>query len=240
VDNRWDLDDVQLDIPIPMPNKVICLAVNYAEHAAETGGKTLAKSETFPFFFMKPPSTTVRASRSGVALPDNSPDSIDWEVELTAVIGTYAKNVSPEEAKTVIGAYTVGLDMSNRKLRLNPKRAQQDRTAFHEWLCGKWHDGFAPIGPCIVAADGDFDPTSRGISLSVNDEMMQDSNTRNMNFDVYELVSYASQIMTLEPGDIVMTGTPSGVGVSSNRFLKRGDKIAASVEGIGVLEATIV
>jgi 2-keto-4-pentenoate hydratase/2-oxohepta-3-ene-1,7-dioic acid hydratase in catechol pathway len=91
-----------------------------------------------------------------------------------------------------------------------------------------------------VAADEEFDPTNRAISLTVNDETMQDSNTRHMNFDVYELVSYASQIMTLEPGDIIMTGTPSGVGVSRNRFLKCGDEIAATVEGIGTLEATIV
>jgi 2,4-diketo-3-deoxy-L-fuconate hydrolase len=237
---RCRLDRVKLDTPIPMPHKVICLAVNYAEHATETGGSTAAKAESFPFFFMKPPSTTVRPSHSCVALPSNSPDAIDWEVELTAVIGTYAKDVTVEEARAVVGAYTVGLDMSNRRLRLNPGRVEQERTAFHEWLCGKWHDGFAPIGPCIVPADNAFDPGNRAISLSVNGRTMQDSNTSHMIFDVYELVSYASRIMTLEPGDIIMTGTPSGVGMARNCFLKRGDEITASVEGIGTLRATIV
>ncbi|MHB0878133.1 MAG: fumarylacetoacetate hydrolase family protein [Anaerolineae bacterium] len=234
------MDEVIFDTPVPMPNKVICLAGNYAEHIAEGGGKVTPKEKTFPFFFMKPPTTTIRASGTGVALPQQSAEYIDWEIELTVVIGDYLKYVSPEEAREGIAGYTVGLDMSNRRLRLNPDRLQQDRTAFHEWLCGKWHDGFAPIGPCVVAADEGFDPTNADLELTVNGDVMQKSNTSKMVFDVYELVSYASSVMTLEPGDLIMTGTPSGVGDSRNRYLRSGDVIEATIEGIGTLVAHIV
>jgi len=239
-DLQWPLEDVYLDLPLPMPRKVLCLAGNYAEHIEESGWKAPKKEETFPFFFMKPPTTTVRPCGSCIALPHTSPDHIDWEVELVAVIGAYVKDVTPEEARDAIAGYTVGLDMSNRKLRLNPNRIVQDRTAFQEWLCGKWHDGFAPIGPCIVPADDDFDPMACAISLSVNGEIMQDSNTGNMVFDVHELVSYASKIMTLEPGDLIMTGTPSGVGDARGRYLKSEDYIEATIEGIGTLTVSVV
>jgi 2,4-didehydro-3-deoxy-L-rhamnonate hydrolase len=234
------IDDVSLDIPVPMPNKVLCLAGNYADHIAEGGGKALAKEKTFPFFFMKPPTTTIRPSGTAVALPQGSPEHIDWEIELTVVIGDYLKYADPDEARQAIAGYTVGLDMSNRRLRLNPDREQQDRTAFHEWLCGKWHDGFAPIGPCVVAADDDFDPTNVDVELTVNGDTMQKSNTSKMVFNVYELVSYASSIMTLEPGDLIMTGTPSGVGDSRNLYLKTGDFIEATIQGIGTLEAHVI
>jgi 2-keto-4-pentenoate hydratase/2-oxohepta-3-ene-1,7-dioic acid hydratase in catechol pathway len=155
------------------------------------------------------------------------------------VIGTYAKDISPDDADEVIAGYTIGLDMSNRQLRLNPNRIEQSRTAFHEWLCGKWHDGFAPIGPCIVPNDETFDPTEVDISLAVNGQVMQQSNTSNMVFDVYEIVSYASKIMTLEPGDMIMTGTPSGVGAARGIYLRSGDHISATIEGIGTLEVEI-
>lgn len=234
------IDEVYFDIPTPMPNKVICLAGNYSEHIREGGGQVAEKARTFPFFFMKPPTTTIRASGSGVATPATSPDFIDWEVELVVVMGAYTKDVTPEEARKMIAGYTVGLDMSNRRLRLNPDRAEQERTAFHEWLCGKWHDGFAPVGPCIVPADDDFDPMDCRISLSVNGELMQDSNTGAMVFDVYELVSHASRIMTLEPGDMIMTGTPSGVGAARDRYLRPNDLLEATIEGIGTLEVSIV
>lgn len=235
-----DMDDVFFDIPVPMPRKVLCLAGNYAEHIAEGGGKALAKEKTFPFFFMKPPTTTVRPTGTGVALPQGSPEYIDWEIELTVVIGDYLKYADADEAREGIAGYTVGLDMSNRRLRLNPDRAEQDRTAFHEWLCGKWHDGFAPIGPCVVAADDDFDPTNVDLELKVNGETMQKSNTSKMVFNVYEIVAYASSVMTLEPGDLIMTGTPSGVGDGRGRYLKSGDLIEATIEGIGTLEANVI
>jgi len=234
------IEEALIDIPVPMPNKLLCLAGNYAEHVAESGGKPLGKTDTFPFFFMKPPTTTVRPSGSVVALPETSPDNIDWEVELTVVIGAHAKNIEPEDARHVIAGYTIGLDISNRRLRLNPNRVEQPNTGFFEWLNGKWHDGFAPIGPCIRVADDAFDPTSADISLSVNGQKMQDSNTSNMVFNVYELVSYASKIMTLEPGDLMMTGTPSGVGASREIYLRSGDHLEATIQGIGTLEAFIL
>ena len=229
------LEDLWLDAPFPMPNKVLCLAGNYAEHVREGGGKPVDKEKTFPFFFMKPPTTTIRGPHAPIALPDFSPEYIDWEVELTVIIGAHVKDIEVEDANDAIAGYTIGLDMSNRKLKLNPDREQQERTAFHEWLCGKWHDGFAPVGPCLVANDGEFDPTNADISLSVNGEVMQSSNTANMVFNVYEIVSYASKIMTLEPGDIIMTGTPSGVGAAKNIYLKSGDEISATIDGIGTL-----
>ncbi|MGI6209835.1 MAG: fumarylacetoacetate hydrolase family protein [Anaerolineae bacterium] len=238
-DLRISVDEVWMDIPVPMPRKLLCLAGNYEEHVREGGGKPADKESTFPFFFMKPPTTTVRPTGSAVALPAFSPEHIDWEVELTVVIGTYAKDISPDDADEVIAGYTIGLDMSNRQLRLNPNRIEQSRTAFHEWLCGKWHDGFAPIGPCIVPNDETFDPTEVDISLAVNGQVMQQSNTSNMVFDVYEIVSYASKIMTLEPGDMIMTGTPSGVGAARGIYLRSGDHISATIEGIGTLEVEI-
>ena len=234
-----EADEVWFDLPFAMPNKVLCLAGNYAEHVREGGGKPADKEKTFPFFFMKPPTTTVRGPHAPVALPAFSPEHIDWEAELTIIIGAHVKDIEPDEANDVIAGYTVGLDMSNRRLKLNPERDQLERTAFHEWLCGKWHDGFAPVGPCIVVNDGDFDPTKADISLTVNGETMQSSNTGNMVFDVYEIVSYAPRIMTLEPGDLIMTGTPSGVGAAHDVYLRSGDEIRATIAGIGALVTAI-
>jgi 2,4-diketo-3-deoxy-L-fuconate hydrolase len=225
--------------PVRHVPKLICLAGNYAEHIRESGAVAVEKARTFPFFFLKPPSTTLRPSGSTIPLPANSPSHIDWEVELVVVVGTYAKCVSVAEARNVIAGYTVGLDLSNRRLRLNPQRAEQPRTAFHEWLCGKWHDGFAPVGPCIVPADGSIDPTNLRIRLTVNGLTMQDATTAQMIFDPYEIVSFASQIMTLEPGDLIMTGTPAGVGDARGVYLRPGDVVEGTIESIGTLRIVI-
>lgn len=229
-----------LELPVPMPKKVLCIAGNYAEHVREGGGKPVDKSKTFPFFFMKPPTTTLRPAQRPVVLPEFSPDHIDWELELTIIVGDYMKNVTPEQARAGIAGYTIGLDMSNRSLRLNPDREQQERTWFFEWLAGKWHDGFAPIGPCLVPNDGVFDPTKQNLKLEVSGKIMQKGSTADMVFDVYEVVSFASKVLTLEPGDLIMTGTPAGVGAAKGRFLESGDTISGTISGIGTLDTFVV
>ncbi len=229
-------EEVKLLVPIGAPRKLLLLAGNYAAHVAERGGTTAERAETFPYVFMKPPTTTLTHPGDPVVIPRISPDHVDWECELGVVIGRRCRAVPESDALDHVAGYTVVNDISDRKFTPNPRRKTRERDRFFDWQHGKWHDTFCPIGPCILSADAVDDPQSLSIRLSVNDEIKQEATTAQMVFPVAAVVSFLSQFVTLEPGDIISTGTPAGVGSATGTYLKPGDVIRATIEEIGTLE----
>ncbi|MCW3836181.1 fumarylacetoacetate hydrolase family protein [Sphingomonas canadensis] len=225
--------NVRLLAPIPRPRKnLFGIGLNYTEHVAESA-KSLDTSPDLPrqpVIFSKPP-TTVIGPGDAIPLDETITRQLDWEVELGAVIGSTAKRVSRAEALSHVFGYTVIVDISARDCR----RAGQ-------WIYSKGQDGFAPMGPCIVTADEIPDPQTLDLSLTVNGVEKQRSNTAYMLFKVDELIADISRGITLEPGDIIATGTPAGVGAGMDppEWLRPGDVIAASVERIGTLRHPVV
>lgn len=235
-----DSSEVELLVPIPRPNKLLLLAGNYSEHIKERGGTAVERQETYPYVFMKPPSTTFTDPGKPLILPAISPDAIDWECELAVVIGKRCKKVREADALNVVAGYTVLNDISNRKFRPNPNRKKRERDTFFDWLHGKWHDSFCPCGPCVTIAGAIPDPQTLGVKLLLNGETRQDGNTSQMIFSVAAIIEFISSFVTLEPGDIISTGTPSGVGSATGTFLKPGDVMHARIDGIGVLTTPVV
>ncbi|MCH9655811.1 MAG: fumarylacetoacetate hydrolase family protein [Planctomycetes bacterium] len=229
-------DEVQLLVPIPAPSKLMLLAGNYSKHIEEGGGKAEERQKTFPYVFMKPPLTTLTHPGHPVVIPEVSPDHIDWELELGIVIGKTCKGVSEAEALNYVAGYTVINDISDRKFRPNPGRTEREKDGFFDWLHGKWHDTFCPMGPCITSSDEIQDPQTLKMKLSVNGNVEQDASTAEMIFPVAAIIEFISSYVRLEPGDVIATGTPSGVGASKNKFLKHGDELKAEIENIGVLQ----
>jgi 2-keto-4-pentenoate hydratase/2-oxohepta-3-ene-1,7-dioic acid hydratase in catechol pathway len=232
-------DHVQLLVPIARPSKILLLAGNYAAHIEEGGRRAAARQETFPYVFMKPP-TTLTHPGNPVRIPQISPHSIDWECELGVIIGRRARAVSEEEALQHVAGYTVVNDISDRKFRPNPGRVKREQDQFFDWLHGKWHDTFCPMGPCVLSARATADPQDLTLELRVNGEVKQHASTAQMIFSVAGLIAFISSIVTLEPGDVISTGTPSGVGAASGTFLKSGDLVEAQISGIGTLRNPIV
>jgi 2-keto-4-pentenoate hydratase/2-oxohepta-3-ene-1,7-dioic acid hydratase in catechol pathway len=233
------VEDVHLLPPIDRPGKILMLARNYPEHSVEVGDIAAERAETFPYVFMKPP-TTVIGAQDEIVIPGISPDGIDWEVELGVVIGEVCRGVPERDALKYVAGYTVMNDVSDRGFRPNPGRKKRERDAFFDWLHGKWHDTFCPIGPCIRSSDSLPNPQSLKLKLSVDDQPMQDSSTAQMIFPVAAIVSFISSFVTLEPGDIIGTGTPGGTGRGRGRFLKPGEVVTAEIEGIGRLVNPVV
>ena len=234
------VEEVQLLTPIARPPKLLLLAGNYAEHVAERGGTAAERGETFPYVFMKPPSTTLTHPGDPVVIPNASPDHVDWECELGVVIGRPARDVDEADALAYVAGYTVVNDVTDRKFTPNPGRKARERDKFFDWLHGKWHDTFCPVGPCVLAAGEEIDPQAFPVRLTVNGEVKQDATTAQMVFPVAAVVSFLSRFVTLEPGDIVSTGTPSGVGSATGTYLRPGDLVRATVGGIGTLENPVV
>ncbi len=230
------MDEVTLLTPVGTPNKILLLAGNYAAHVVERGGIAPERNETFPYVFMKPPTTTLTHPGGPIVLPRISPDHVDWECELGVVIGRRCRNVSEREALSYVAGYTVVNDISDRKFTPNPDRKPRERDKFFDWLHGKWHDTFCPVGPCITSSDVIVDPQDLSIRLEVNGHLKQNGSTGQMIFPVAAVIAFISKFVTLEPGDLIATGTPSGVGSSSGTYLKPGDLVTASITGIGRLE----
>lgn len=229
------IKDVALRVPVPQPSKLLLLAGNYSKHVAEGGGQVEVRENTFPYVFMKPPTTTLTHPGDPIRIPAVSPHHIDWEIELGVIIGRECKGISEEEALGYVAGYTVVNDISDRKFRPNPNRVERPKDQFFDWMHGKWHDTFCPMGPCVVPADEMADPQQLPMKLTVNGNVEQDASTAEMDFPVAAVVSFISRWVTLEPGDIISTGTPHGVGAAKGKFLKPGDVVEASIEGIGVL-----
>jgi len=162
-------------------------------------------------------------------------ETIDYELELAVVIGRKVKAVPIDQALDVIAGYTMVNDISARTVTFKKSRAERPWDEFYDWLGGKWADGFCPIGPYLLTADEIEDVQNLGMELKVNGEVRQDANTSQMIHTVAQIVSFLSNLMTLEPGDIIATGTPSGVGFPTGNFLKAGDRIEASIEKLGTL-----
>ena len=227
------LANVKLLAPIPRPRKnIFGIGLNYTEHVAESA-KSLDTSTDLPrqpVIFSKPP-TSVCGPGDAIVHNAKITQQLDWEVELAAVIGTTAKGVAREGALAHVFGYTVLIDMSARDCR----RAGQ-------WIYSKGQDTFAPMGPCIVTADEIPDPQTLDLTLSVNGVQKQSSNTAFMLFKVDELIADISQGITLEPGDIIATGTPAGVGAGMDpqEWVWPGDVIEAEVAGIGRLRHPVV
>jgi 2,4-didehydro-3-deoxy-L-rhamnonate hydrolase len=227
--------DVKLLVPIPRPSKILLLAGNYAAHVIERGGVAVERAETFPYVFMKPPTTTLTHPGDPILIPRVSPDHIDYEAELGVVIGRTCRDVEEADALDYVAGYTIINDITDRKYFPNPDRKPRERDKFFDWLHGKWHDTFCPVGPCILPAGEIPDPQAFPIRLTVNGQVKQDGSTGQMIFPVAAVISFISRFVTLEPGDLISTGTPSGVGSTTGVYLKPGDAVIASIEGIGEL-----
>jgi len=214
-DASYDLDEVDILAPCE-PSKIVCIGLNYADHAEETGMDVPDR----PMLFLKPPNT-VAAHGDTVTLPEGK-EQVDWEAELGVVVGEQCRNVDADDADSVIAGYTVVCDISNR----DDQREEQN------WVRGKAFDGGAPMGP--VVAGPDHLPDDASISLRVNGEEKQSSDITQLIFSVPELIEEISTYMTLEPGDVISTGTPAGVG-----GLEDGDEVEVTVEGVETLEFTV-
>jgi 2-keto-4-pentenoate hydratase/2-oxohepta-3-ene-1,7-dioic acid hydratase in catechol pathway len=234
-DASLDPATTPLMVPVHRPEKIFLLAGNYADHVRESGEMASERAETFPYVFMKPPSTTLTHPGRPIKLPRAAPDAVDWELELAVVIGRRAKNVTEAEALKYVAGYTVLNDISQRRFRPNPGRKKRDRDAFFDWLHGKWFDTFAPCGPCIVSADAVTDPQGLRMKLEVNGVVKQDASTAQQIFPVAAVIAFISQMVTLEPGDLISTGTPAGVGSTTGTFLKAGDVMRGTIDRIGTL-----
>ena len=245
VDTFTSLDSVKLLAPIPRPGKAIALAGNYSEHLKEAaleqgfklGLSDSSRQTTLPRPFIMP-STAVIGPDDEIPWPAYS-NEIDYEIELAVVIGKDAKCVSVENALDYVGGYTIANDISARSVTFLKGRQERPWDDFYDWLNGKWADGFLPMGPYLLTADGIDDVQNLNLTLKVNGEVRQNANTIQMIYPVADIVSFLSHIMTLEPGDIIATGTPAGVGVATGNFLQAGDTIECTIEKLGTLKNTL-
>ena len=219
---------VRLLAPVPDPPKIVCLGLNYRDHAAE-GGAPIPKD---PVLFSKY-ATALIGDGEAIVLPPVSKE-VDYEAELVIVVGKRGRPADDRAALEYVAGYTVGHDVSARDWQLRKDQKQ--------WMVGKTFDTFAPCGPWLVTADEVPDPHALGIRLRLNGQTMQESNTRQMIFRVGTILAYLAQVFTLEPGDLVFTGTPSGVGFARKPpvFLQPGDVVEVEIEGLGVLRNPVV
>jgi 2-keto-4-pentenoate hydratase/2-oxohepta-3-ene-1,7-dioic acid hydratase in catechol pathway len=227
-------DRVRLRPPVPGARKLFCLAGNYQEHIREGGAPTYRKAETYPYFFMKPPSTVLIGSGEAIRLPRTG-QAIDWEGELAVVIGKLGRHIRAAEAERYIAGYSCFNDVSERRLAVPAGRTPREKDRFFDWLVGKWFDTAGPMGPYLVTRDEVPDPHALSLRVRVSGEVKQDANTGQMIFTVPELIEFISRVVTLEPGDIIATGTPAGTGSAQNQFLRPGDVVEVEIGNLGVL-----
>jgi 2-keto-4-pentenoate hydratase/2-oxohepta-3-ene-1,7-dioic acid hydratase in catechol pathway len=224
----YQATEVKLLPPIPDPAKIVCLGLNYADHAKESG----APVPRDPVLFSKYATALIGADDS-IVLPAVSGE-VDYEAELVIVIGKRGRNIPVDLSGRYIAGYTIGNDVSARDWQLKKDGKQ--------WMAGKTFDTFAPLGPHLVTADEVGDPHRLSIRLRLNGQTMQESNTNQMIFKAGPIVAHLSKIFTLEPGDLIFTGTPSGVGFTRTPpvYLKAGDVVEVEIEGLGVLRNPVI
>ena len=225
---RHDPAHVRLLAPVPDPRKIICIGLNYRDHAAESG----VPAPEEPVLFSKYPTALIGHGET-IVLPSVSQE-VDYEAELVVVIGRGGRHIPRERAFEHVGGYAVGHDVSARDWQLNKPGKQ--------WMAGKTFDTFAPVGPELVTPDEVPDPHKLGIRLRLNGQTMQDSSTSQLIFGVDELIAYMSQVFTLEPGDLIFTGTPPGVGMARKPpvWLKPGDTVEVEIDHLGTLRNPVV
>ena len=222
--------------PLRWPRKVICAGVNYRKHMREMGGEIPATGWR-PFFFLKAPTTSVIGPRDPIVISSPARARYDWEAELAVVIGIKGKNIDPERAGFHAAAYCVSNDITARGYH---KRDIAPADAFsYDWFAAKSMEGSLPLGPGLTPAFLVPDPQDLRLRLWVNGELRQDESTADMVCPVTELIAAASQVVTLEPGDVIATGTPSGVGASRGLYLRGGDVVRVTIDGLGTLENTV-
>jgi 2-keto-4-pentenoate hydratase/2-oxohepta-3-ene-1,7-dioic acid hydratase in catechol pathway len=221
-------DQAKLLPPVPDPHKIICLGLNYRDHAMETG----APIPKDPVLFSKY-ATALIGHGANIVLPAVSQE-VDYEAELVIVVGKGGRHLSEAAAPGHVAGYTIGHDVSARDWQLKKDQKQ--------WMVGKTFDTFAPTGPTLVTADEVADPHNLGIRLRLNGQTMQDSNTKQMIFSVGAVLAYLSQVFTLEPGDLIFTGTPPGVGIARKPpvYLRAGDVVEVEIDGLGILRNPVV
>jgi 2-keto-4-pentenoate hydratase/2-oxohepta-3-ene-1,7-dioic acid hydratase in catechol pathway len=225
-DASFPLASVKLLAPIPRPPKIICIGLNYRDHAIESK----LEIPTIPVVFSKYASSVIGPG-DAIVLPKNSVKP-DYEAELAFVIGKNGRHIQAADWEQYVFGYTCLNDVSARDFQM----------ATSQWMIGKTFDTFAPMGPYLVTADEIADPHNLNISLTINGETLQNSNTRELIFRIPQLIEYLSSVFTLECGDVISTGTPSGVGFSYNppRWLRAGDSVTVKVEGVGELTNPVV
>jgi acylpyruvate hydrolase len=217
-----DLSDVRLEAPVPRPGKIICIGLNYRDHAAESN----LPIPDYPTVFSKYANAALGPG-APIIIPQVT-DKVDYEGELAFVIGKQGRYIAEADAMDYVAGYLAFNDVSARDFQM--------RTS--QWTIGKTFDTFAPMGPALVTSDEIHDPHNLDIRVTIGEEVLQSSNTRHLIFSIPKLASYLSQAMTLDPGDVIATGTPSGVGSARQppRFLRPGDVVRIEIEGIGSLE----
>jgi ureidoglycolate lyase len=217
------LKSVRLMAPIPRPGKILAIGLNYRDHIEESGMTAPAR----PVWFCKMP-TAANGPYDPIPLPVVT-NQVDYEAELVAVVGQGGRSIAAKDAPAAVFGFACGNDVSAREWQM----------ATSQWFLGKSFDGHAPFGPWIVTADEAGNPHELGIRSFVNGEKRQDSNTRHLVFNVWQQIAYVSQVMTLEPGDLIFTGTPGGVGLGFKppKYLKDGDVVRIEIDRLGALEA---
>ena len=226
--SRYDPAKVTWLAPVPDPAKIVCLGLNYRDHATESGMAPPVE----PILFSKY-ATTLIGHGAPIILPPSSTE-VDYEAELVVVIGRGGRAIPRARAMEHVGGYAAGHDVSARDWQLGKPGKQ--------WMAGKTFDTFAPVGPWLVTADEVPDPQALGIRLRLNGKTMQDSRTDQLIFPVDEIVSYLSNIFTLEPGDLIFTGTPPGVGMAQEPpiWLQPGDIVEVEIDGLGTLRNPVI
>jgi 2-keto-4-pentenoate hydratase/2-oxohepta-3-ene-1,7-dioic acid hydratase in catechol pathway len=223
--------------PVQWPRKVICAGVNYRRHMAEMGGEIPAEGWR-PFFFLKAPTTTVIGPRDPIIVRSPEQARYDWEAELAVIIGVGGRDIPPQDALAHVAGYCVANDVTARGRH---RRQAVPADAFlYDWFAAKSMDSSLPLGPGITPAFLVPDPQDLRLRLWVNGELQQDESTSDMVCPVAELISAASEVVTLEPGDVIPTGTPSGVGAGRGLYLRAGDVVRVTIDGLGTLENTVI
>lgn len=227
------VEGATLAAPLLYPGKLLCAGANYRSHIAEMGIPIDSLAAVDPFFFVVPSTNTVIGHGESIRIPPSADLRVDWEAELAVVIGRRCRNVTPAEAARHVAGYTILNDVSARGP--HRRKAPLAPPFQYDWLASKGQDTFSPMGPGIVPAWQVDDPHALRIRLWVNDDLKQDAVTDDMLADVWELVAYASTLVTLEPGDVIATGSPPGVGMPRGEFLSVGDRVTIEISQIGRL-----
>ena len=223
--------------PVRWPRKVICAGVNYRQHVLEMGA-TVPGPSWQPYFFLKAPTTAVIGPADPIPVRSPETDRLDWEAELAVVIGAGGRDIAVADALAHVAGYCVANDITARGRH---KRADVPADAFsYDWFAAKSPDSSLPLGPGITPAFLVADPQDLRLRLWVNGELQQDGSTADMICPVAELISAASQVVTLEPGDVIATGTPAGVGAARGRYLRPGDVVATAIDGLGRLDNPVI
>jgi 2-keto-4-pentenoate hydratase/2-oxohepta-3-ene-1,7-dioic acid hydratase in catechol pathway len=223
-----DLDDVCFLPPLQSPEKILAIGMNYRSHVAEVGAEIPREPTVFSKF-----NSTIIGDGSAIHLPLAAPDRVDYEAELAVVIGRECREVPSEDALDVVAGYMVANDVTARDWQLRKPGGQ--------WLLGKTFDTFLPLGPYLVTSDEVPDPHRLSVRCTVSGELLQDGNTSDMIFRIPELIEYISKVVTLRPGDIILTGTPAGIGAARTprRYLKDGDMVETRIDGLGMVRNTV-